>query len=248
MPEKTEKKPIHPIFLECAEYTFDPYWQGMFREMAHGRFPRGCKVVQNKLYFRAPRKDRGKDMEVNTVELPSDPRELYLFLTEFFRDRFRLTSDRDKKKVENDLEKAKKEIEALYQVPWAKIKKKGIKSELITDYAIWLSRKHHLSLDKLTTLENSIQAAFTHHQIENEDVIYADGRIRKIKGVFFNRKTGKFHVRPTHPENLAKEILQLETRKIVPSDVWKRYISALSKRTQAYLSYHLPISRNLARI
>jgi len=168
---------IYPKFLECAEYTFDPFWQTLFHELAAGRCPRGCKLVRNQLYFHSS--PRG----VTSVELPQDPRELFLFTIDFFRERFRLVSKRDKKRVELDMDKARQELEDTYRLPWGQIKKKNVRTELFTEFLIQLGHKYQMSNNQLTQLENELQLAFERHVLLSSDVDYRNGRIYKIKGL-----------------------------------------------------------------
>lgn len=176
-----------PIFMECVDYTVDPYWIQVFEDCAKGKFPRGSGIDKTgkTVHFKIKN-------EIIWFSLPEEPSEIFIKLKEKFQDILRLKSNIDRDKTRDEMNLLKKNIEENYSKTWKNIKKKSIKCSLIREYTLSLKEKYELSEEQTIKLYNLINLGFIFNCITLDHVIYEDKKITDITSLIYENNEFTF--------------------------------------------------------
>lgn len=178
---------LFPIFLECKEWTLDPYWQDIFTACSIGKFPKGLKIDKNgSLYVSIGDKKQ-------IVSLDNDPFDVFQTMTNIFRNDLGMKSDKDLKTQKEDIKELKKKIKETYSGTWKSIRPKKTKNILVLNYVLDCKEKYQMTDKEAKMLYSKINLAFIFKSINHSDVVYFNGKIHKIKKVRFD-KNGKYHI------------------------------------------------------
>ncbi len=205
---------LFPIFLECKEWTLDPYWQEIFTQCSVGKFPKGLRMTKDGslIVF------NGKTREI--VSLDAEPFDVFQIMMKIFKEKLCLISDRDIKKQKKEVQKLKEELKEGYQGTWKQIKPKQIKNTLLLNFVIASQKKYNLSQKDAERLLSTIKLGFIFKTITSDDVDYSDGVINGINGLtFYENGTFELNILDSSEEKLEKTI---ESSKI--STIVEKYI------------------------
>jgi len=209
-----------PIFLECLNFTLDPYWRQVFEDLSKGKFPKGSGTDSSgkTIYFK------------NTNErykLETQPELLFKQLKELFQTKLGMRSKKDRSNIHDEIELLKENLELLYTGTWASIRKKSIKDALIRNFVLELKELYSLDITQTAQLKELLQIGFLFNWILPESVVYDDKQISEIKGLVYDETTKKFELDFSEtPEENTKKVKKIK-RDFMPiygklSTLWKK--------------------------
>lgn len=166
---------LFPIFLECNEWTLDPYWHEIFTQCSLGKFPKGMKIKNNSIIVSL------KDKEIFSLE--GNSLDVFKTMMNIFKNKLNLISDRDIHSQKKDIEDLKETLRDTYDGTWKQIRPKKIKDILLLNYVIECKYKHNLTKEQANKLYSRIKLSFIFKTITSDDVEYSDGVIHNINGI-----------------------------------------------------------------
>jgi len=198
---------LFPIFLECKEWTLDPYWKEIFDQCSLGKFPKGIKIKNNSIIVNI------KEKEVFSLEGKS--LDVFKTMMNIFKNKLNLISDRDLSSQKKDVEELKESLKETYDGTWKQIRPKKIKDILLLNYVINCKYKYKLPPEKVNKLYSLIKLGLVFKTITSDDIDYSDGIIHNIEGINFD-DDGQFSL----------EILNLEDEK------YDKFVTEINKPYQ----------------
>lgn len=217
-----DKKIVHPIFHECAEYTLDPFWQQVFDECARGRFPRGTSInaAGNIVYF------RNKDNSFTSYKLDKTPEVIFQDLKELFQKFLNFKSHQDRQDIRDELDNICRDINEIFAGDWKKIKRKKIKEPIIRKYILDLQKEYSLDSKETSQVAQLIKLGFLFNWINNDDVDYKDQRILNIKTLHFDETERTFELE--EPDTPQKR--EYKPKPIKLSTLWDKWLDSPKNR------------------
>ena len=211
---------LFPIFLECKEWTLDPYWQEIFIQCSMGKFPRGLRMVKDGslVVF------SGKTREI--VSLEGETLDIFKTMIKIFKEKLGLVSDRDIQKQKKEVLELKKKLKEGCGGTWKQIKPKQIRNVLLLNFVINCQKKYNLPQKITDQLASYIRLGFIFKTITSDDINYSDGIIHSINGLKFYNQNFKLNIFNKSEEKLEKSI---ESNKI--NQVFERYIKDYKAQT-----------------
>lgn len=214
------KNPSYSVFLQCSQFTEDPFWQQQFNECAHGKFPRGVKFKYNpetSSGILSIRRQTGQ-ATTYTINEQDEPEKVYNLIQNIFKTIgiFSATDD--------ELKKAEiEEIRAgtISEQEWKKIRRKKDRQRMIMDYAIEMKNKYSLTRKQTSQLYHTIQKGIASHAIESRDVVVKKNNITQIKTIEYDNDSGRFYcinADRDEPSSTAKgksDVIQVK-------DIWEK--------------------------
>lgn len=180
---------VHPVFLECKNYTLDPYWKEKFDNFSRNRFPAGVKYDSN--HQNLILKLDGKKTEI--IALPiDDPAYTFQIMMKILQERLNMRSNRDIILQKEELDNFCNQNICDMDCEWKKIKPKNLKEQLIMDYIAKLKEKYNLNAKEVKNVASVIQLGFYFRSLSQEDVEFSNGVINNINNLTFDKKTRKF--------------------------------------------------------
>lgn len=170
------KKILYPIFLKCIIFALDPFWEGVFQNLAYGVCPTGAYLDRAKSAVYCCLKN--KDFYYNFDSKP--PEEIYNRITSLFKNKLKLTSEEEYYKNMTDFKKMLQ-----FSMPkWSETKKKGIRDLMIERYVLKLRVDYGLSFSTARKILGMINTWFQFKILTEEDVVYGDrNEIFFIRGI-----------------------------------------------------------------
>lgn len=184
-----QSKKSYPIFLECLEYTLDPYWRQVFEDCAKGKFPKGSGIDAggNAVYFKSKDTPKWHQLETN-------PEAVYQQLKTLFQTNLNLKSKKDRSNIREEIEILKDHLESLYSGSWSSIRKKSIKDALIRNFVLEMKTNYNLNQEQTVRLHRLLQLGFLFNWIDNDNVVYENKEIMEIKNLFYDNETEQFEL------------------------------------------------------
>lgn len=180
---------IHPIFLECKNYTLDPYWKEKFDNFSRNKFPPGVRYDSN--HQNLILKLDGKKTEI--IALPiEDPAYTFQIMMKILQQRLNMRSNRDITLQKEEMDEFCTQNACEMDCEWKKIKPKNLKEQLIMDYIAKLKEKYDLNNKEVKHVASVIQLGFYFRSLSQEDVEFSNGVITNIANLKFNKKTRQF--------------------------------------------------------
>ena len=150
---------VFPIFLDCKEWTLNPFWIELFDNCALGLFPKGIKLLKNNILIISEE----KQIDING----KNSFELYKIMMDVFKNDLEIISDRDKNKQSFEIINLKKKLKEKYNGLWTDIKQKQNKNNLIMDFVINKKKEFNLNNIELKQLLTTIQIGFIFKKINS---------------------------------------------------------------------------------
>jgi len=206
---------LFSIFLECAEWTLDPYWKDIFKQCSTGKFPKGLRMMKDGslVVFYGKTKD--------IIYLNDDPKTIFQIMIKIFKEKLGLMSDRDVKKQHDEITELKETLKEGFSGTWKQIKPKNTRNTLLLNFVIDCQKIHNLSQKTSERLISVIHAGFIFKSITSDDIDYSDGIIHNIKGLTFDDK-GEFNLNIYNISEEKSEKSSSDSNKM--SLVLERYI------------------------
>lgn len=207
---KKGKAPVHPLFLEFAEVTEDPYWKQKFLSAAAGKFPRGFSYNSQVLSY----KDGSRTF---SIEIPLGPYEGSSAVMEFMQNRKGLYSELDSSRKAEE-ERNAEQTEFI----WTKLSKE-MKNILIVDYIFELSSVLKLKSLETEQLTAVVKTGIFDKQIGKEEIVIGDRRITEITTLCWDNKLRIFTLAQGKKRALKK--YQKKEKETAPvEELWNKYI------------------------
>ena len=182
--KKTIKPIINPVFEKCADLSQDPYWQGIFRDCARGRFPRGFTYKNGLINCR-------KGSKMTRLEVSNSPTDALHEVKEFFQKMGGLLSENDRLRLKRIEEE--KLLESSYcqkDLTWKDIRGDKLKDILITEFVTSLVEKYQLDEEAKRELVTNIKKGFMLKCFNSNNIEMEGGRIVEIEGLIIDKETG----------------------------------------------------------
>lgn len=170
---------IYPAFLECQKYTADQYWKDTLMMCASNKFPKGSRYDSDTHTIHI-RNTAEKSKYSEAIPLPTEPRELFNFLVELFREKLDLYSSLDIKLKRREIENIKESLSIRLDCTWKQLKPRSLRDNIIIQYVLRLKDEYNLSPKEVKDLFNEINMGFHFKNINSDDVEYEKGEIIRI--------------------------------------------------------------------
>jgi hypothetical protein len=178
---------IYPIFLKCIDYIGnDTFWKETFEELSYGNCYQGSYINKGFLCSNV----KGKEFIYKFID--KEPDRIYQDVIKLFKDKLNIMSRNDRKILIDEFEEVEKNLKSIKNTDWVDIKKKSLKDILLQNFLIKAKKTYELSDYQLKKIYNSINLGLMLKSIKNTDIIYEDGEIKEIKGIFFLQ--GKYRI------------------------------------------------------
>ena len=217
-----DKKIVHPIFRECAEYTLDPFWRQVFEECARSRFPRGTSInnAGEIVYF------RNRDNSYTSYKLEKTPDVIFKDLKKLFQNFLGFKSNQDRKDIRAELDDICRDLNESYNSGWKKIKKKKLKEPIIRKYILDLKEQYSLDDRETANVAQLIKLGFLFNWINNDDVLYENQRILDISTLRFDAEERIFELE--EPDTPQKR--EYKPKPIKLSTLWEKWLDSPKNR------------------
>ena len=214
------KELIYPIFLKCAEFAPDAFWETIFEDLAYAKSPYGTYISKDFLCCGY----KGKEFSYKIEK--KDPRKMHDEIYNLLNSKLGLLSQKEKMRKRIDFHTMEDSIKKSRQ-NWGTIRKKNVKELLIEKYVLAMRKKHELNISQAKTLLSIIFIAMVFKIIVAKDIDYRDGMIHNIDGISFEKGSIVMDrdIYSTEPTIVPQIVMD----KKLMSDNWEKYIQLLEK-------------------
>ena len=175
----------YPIFLQCIQYTVDPFWKMVFEELAYNVCFMGTSISRGTYYCTI------KSKEFSYKFQGVEPKIIFENITLLLQ-KHSLGGKSDGINCLKEYNEAHHGLIEVIEQDWSDIKKKSIKDLLYQNYLIEMKDLYHLTDIQVKRLYSFINFAILLKTMTNKCVVYTGGRITKIDGLSFSR--GKYKI------------------------------------------------------
>jgi hypothetical protein len=191
---ENSRKKLYPIFLQCSEYTLEPYWKQIFEDCYKGKFPKGCSInnQRNIFYIKNNTDNSRNNKNYITYYLNKTPEETFKELKKLFQENLNLKSFQDKKDLQDEIDDICQDIQKTYNGNWQSIKRKKLKEYIIRKFILHLKEVYMLNDKETTQVSQLIKLGFLFNWINNKYVIYENQNITDIKTLHFDNEERTF--------------------------------------------------------
>ena len=204
---------IYPIFAECKDYTFDPFWQDIFLKCACNRFPKNLRYNNKNSTINIKVPCAGGRSKTEVISISEEPVELFQTMMEIFREKLGLRSTRDMHIQALELEDIKNQIKVDLNCEWKKLKPRSLKDELIMNYVMRLTKENDLDPKESKTILTTIYLGFQYKKLTAEHVDYENGVINNIIGLEMDPEEKKFYI-TNEPKIVSKSEKPAQTKRL----------------------------------
>ena len=157
---------LFPIFLECKEWTLDPYWQEVFINCSMGKFPKGLRMSKDGSLILF----NGKTREI--ISLDGEPLDVFKTMIKIFKEKMGLISDRDIVKQKKEISILKEKLKEGYEGTWKQIKPKKTRNILLLNFVIDCKKEYNLTQKEAEKLMSLIRLGFIFKTISSDSIDY----------------------------------------------------------------------------
>ncbi len=229
-PSTPNKKILHPLFADCAQFTLDPYWQQVFEECSRGKFPRGSGIDSEGkvVYFRNRTSNSNNSNNRNYVsyKIKKNPEQIFKELKQLFQEQLNFKSIRDRQEIRAELDDICKNLQESFTGSWQKFKRKKIKDQIIRRYILDLKDTYDLNDKETTQVSQIIKLGFLFNWIANDQVVYEDQRILDIMTLHFDPDDRSFEL--DEPKTQYKREYKPKLAKL--PTLWEKHVEKTSNR------------------
>lgn len=169
---------VYPIFLDCCQYTSEPYWKNVFEDLAYNRCPPGIYIKNNCICY----KQGGKEIIYQITY--DDTKKLFDKLQKLFMKKLKIISTTNRSENKKKYRHAEHELKQSVD-NWSSIRKKNIRDNMIARYVINMQEKYKLSNKNMRYLRSKIIIGLLFNTIQPQDIIIEDNEIIAINGIEF---------------------------------------------------------------
>jgi hypothetical protein len=186
------KEIMHPIFLECCQFTDDDFWKNIFEDLAYGTTPYGTYISKGFLCCSY----KGREFSLKIKE--TSAKKTFKKIQSLLINRLGVLSKKEKRARCQNFQTIETTIKESRET-WKGIKKKNVRNLLIEMFVIDMKHQHSLSVEQSKRLLSIILVAIMFKVILSNNIKYDGSKIVKIEGLHF--KDNEF--------NLESSILKL---------------------------------------
>jgi len=193
-PKPKARKPRAPvlvnhIFDACAQLAAseDPFWQSIFQQAAYNKMPRGFMYREGFLTFK-------KGTRIQRLEIPRNPVEALSACVEFFRTMAGIRSVLDQERERMETEDRYNNTIPLEEMTWGQIKKKRVVEALINEFIRRQTKLMNLDPKQAKEFASIINVGFLIGQFNTNSVIFINGRIQGLHGLYIDVEKSEFRV------------------------------------------------------
>lgn len=210
---------IYPIFVECAAYTYNSFWETIFINMAYGKFPCHVTMTRKCIVYTSPTDTTTK----TTIRITNKPaKEIYERIHELFVNNSTHIFSHNDISICTD-------NQVVYD-NWSDIRKKGIKDLFVEVFVIEMKQKYNLSQQQSRQLLTFILLSIIMKTVCQHNVILENNRIKHIEGITFEDGTVHF----SNDFDVSQEGNTEKSNNVNQSsclqDVWNRHLVQLQKQ------------------
>lgn len=225
-PPKKGKTPVlvNPIFAECAQLIDDPLWKALLEQASRGKFPKGFTYRNGILTHKLRSK-------VATLLVPQVPHEALMQCVDFIRRMGQIVSEADRLREQEMEDERRLQESSIHNCTWNEIKKKKVKAVLLAAFVETEAAQHHLTSKEMDQLTMIMNLGMTLGYLNKEDVIFQEGAIRRIEGLFFDPKQRRYYIDPKRTPKLKKisKVSPSELKsKLSFLDMWQSFVDYLA--------------------
>jgi hypothetical protein len=217
----TDKKIVHPVFLELSKKIEDPFWKSIFENISFGKMNNHFYISGNTVYS-----TNKKKMFVYTIDPTQDQNLVAGELCRLFAENTNIFSSRDND-VKMKLLETRRGMSMVIEDTWSAIKKKNTKTLLLMNYINDMRIEHRFDWKTARELYNEIQLSLIFKTHSSENIIISDGKIVEIEGISYDDKNGKFE-----NEFRDKDVSYPQTEETVGDYLalyWDKYVKQINK-------------------
>lgn len=184
---KDEIKYVHDIFIRMCDYTTDPYWQNIFKDIARDKARRGFLYYKNsfnengvigKLTYKS------KSTKEFACDVCEDPSVSMMNVKSFMMKHAKIMSDIDKKNIEEEMDLLSREEGGnKYVSKWGEIRNTYYKNILINRFIRKIRENFKLSPEVEKSLTVAIYLGLSGKYINSKSIIMDNGEITDIQGI-----------------------------------------------------------------
>nr|QBK87616.1 MAG: uncharacterized protein LCMAC201_05290 [Marseillevirus LCMAC201] len=220
-PRTQNTKILYPLFVDCAQFTLDPYWQQVFEECSRGKFPRGSGIdSEGKIVYFRNRTSNNNQRNYISYKIKKNPKQIFKDLKQLFQDHLNFKSIKDRQEIRDELDDICKNLQESFTGSWCKIKRKKIKDPIIRRYILNLKKTHNLNDKETAEVAQIIKLGFLFNWISNDQVVYKDQQILDIMTLHFDSDDRSFNLE--EPNTLYKR--EYKPKLVKLSTLWEKYI------------------------
>ena len=206
---------VFPVLLEISHNNSNPFWQGIFENIAYGKSPSGCYITGSGFITCGI---KNKELSYCLRDIEKSPIQIEKELILLFQTRLNLMSSVDKEKKYELFMKTLKRLQATnLSARWTDIRRKNIKELLIEMYFIMKIKARECTVEEAKKLLRSVSTGLIFKFMSNDDIVYSNGKIRSIN----------MNTNPKQTETRTAVAMKPKTEKIKveTNSKWLKFIS-----------------------
>lgn len=176
---------VHPIFLQCLQYTDDLFWKMVFEEMSYNSCFSGTYITRGTYYCNI------KSKEFSYKFQDAHPKDIFENISSLLK-KHNIIGKSDTILFLKEYEDAKQSIDEVLGQEWSEIRKKNLKDLMFQNFLIRMKYEFELRDSQVKKLYSFINFCLLLKTMTNQSVLYKDGRIESIEGITFSK--GKYHI------------------------------------------------------
>lgn len=189
------------VFYYLAFYVQDPYWQQFFAQVYMHGLPRFFSHKGGKLIYKQGKKTASLDISISQLQLSA------FKVVTFFQTHGGFYSPSEKATTNVDPE--------LQPIELKSVRSKEMKRAYVLAFCKQMGEKYHLTPDQRNNLYHTILSGMFEKKITSAMITFADGEIKNIGGIIYNRETGRFELDST----LVPKITKKNAKKVEEQEV-----------------------------
>lgn len=186
---KAVKQVLHPLFIQCAELTNDPFWVNLFITAGYGKFPKKFTYKDGTLVYK-------KSSKMFSLDVPQVSHEAIYACMDFFRTHGGIVSDIDLENIRREqYAEAELEAEMAEDISWSKLSKK-VKDVLIDLHVETLTNRLQLNREETKNLRYRLNIGIILGYFNTSNIILDGKCISQINGLLFDITDRTFSIDP----------------------------------------------------
>lgn len=217
---KRKTQVVNHIFEQCVELVDEQFWKDVFSNLARAKYPSGVFYKDGVLFVKSSGKNLGGSfvIPIDNVEETSKQ------TVEILKTHARIYSAQNKQDRRAKFQQYQEEQNIQY-TDWKKIRKRGIKDDLIAKFCHTKNVEFKWGGEKTRDVFEFIQRGLTLGHILPEDMILENGELVEIKNIDLDQEPDF-----TYDIDDVEEVLSSspQTKQLIKklsySDLWKKKI------------------------
>ena len=158
--------------------------------------------------------------------------DLYNDIYDIITKKLKILSDKEQCEKQTEFDNYEKNL-MLTRENWNKISKKTVKDSLYEKYAIDIQKEHNLTKQETKRLLSFIDISLFFKTITNKDIIYENGRIKRIEGIEIDLSDPRKKIKIKFNKDIFKQQIPSEPEtkvNISVKNLWEKYVKTFEKK------------------